>query len=156
MFFCGVDTQNWQDVDDNFRPIFPHIREKTYIHRAINKYNNGRSLIQLWWISFQAPDTVSISPESRNFFNDFDIFMTSPGRTADIGQNPKGALYTRKYSACALLPKIKISQIDPRILSIMARKVAPFLGHFLHLNVRITFILNAMQFQSISWRAQCH
>ena len=58
--------------------------------------------------------------------------MTSPGRTADSGQNPKGALYTRKYSACALLPEIKIPQIDPRILSIMARKVAPFFGHFLH------------------------
>ena len=76
--------------------------------------------------------------------------MTSSGRTADRVQNPKGELYTRKYSACALLPKIKISQIDPRILSIMARKVAPFLGNFLHLNVIITFILNAMQFQSIS------
>ena len=76
--------------------------------------------------------------------------MTSPGPTVDIGQYQKGALYTRKYSACVLLLKIKISQIDPRILSIMARKVGTILGHFLHLNVRITFILNAMQFQSIS------
>ena len=69
---------------------------------------------------------VSIPPESRNFFNEYDIFMTSPGRTADMGQIPKGALHTRKYSACALLPKIKILQIDPRILSIMTRKVATF------------------------------
>ena len=52
--------------------------------------------------------------------------MTLPGRTADMGQSQKGALYKRKYSACALLPKVKISQIDPRILSIMIRKVATF------------------------------
>ena len=123
---CGVDTQNWQDVDDNFRPIFPPIRENTYIHRAIYKYNNGRSPIQLWWISFQASDTVISSSESRDFFKDFDIFMTSHGCTADIGQKQKGALYTRKYSAYALLHKIKISQNDPRILSIMIRKVATF------------------------------
>ena len=71
-------------------------------------------------------------PKVGTFFNDFDIFMTSPGRTVDIGQYQKGALYTRKYSACVLLPKIKISQIDPRILLIIARKVATFLGHFLH------------------------
>ena len=129
---CGVDTQNWQDVDDNFRPIFPHIREKTYTHRAIYKYNNGRSLIRLWWKLFQAPDTVSISPESRDFFNDIDIFMTSPGRRADMGQRQKGALHTRNYSACALLPKIKTSQIDPRILSIMTGKVVTFLSQFLH------------------------
>ena len=58
--------------------------------------------------------------------------MTLPGRTVDIGQYQKGALYTRKYSACVLLPKIKISQIDPRILFIIARKVATFLGNFLH------------------------
>ena len=65
-------------------------------------------------------------PKVETFFKDFGIFMTSPGRRADVGQRPKGALHTRKYSACALLPKIKISQIDPRILSIMARKVATF------------------------------
>ena len=72
--------------------------------------------------------------------------MTSPGRTVGIEQYQRGAMYTRIYSACVLLPKIEISQIDPRILSIMARKVVTILGHFLHLNVRIAFILNAMQF----------
>ena len=122
----GIDTKNWQDVNDDFQPIFPYIREETYNHLEIYKYNDGRFPIHLGWISCQNPDTVSIAPESRDFFNDFDIFMTSLWRTADMGQSPKGALYTHKYSACALLPKINISQIDPRILSIMTRKVATF------------------------------
>ena len=38
-------------------------------------------------------------PKVRTFFYDFDISMTSPGRTADIRQNPNGALNARKYSA---------------------------------------------------------
>ena len=105
-----------QDGNDNFQPIFDHIREETYIHCEKYKYNDERSPIHLGWISFQHPDTVSISPESWDFSNDFDIFMTSTGRTVDIGQYQKSALYTRKYSACVLLPKIEISQIDQRIL----------------------------------------
>ena len=92
----GVDTKNWHDINDNFRPIFHRIREDTNIHRETYKYNNGHSPNQLEWISFQHSDTVSISSESWDIFNDFDIFMTSPGRTVDIGQYQKGALYTRK------------------------------------------------------------
>ena len=121
-----------QDGNDNFQPIFNHIPEETYIHCEKYKYNDERSPIQLGWISFQHPDTVSISPESLDFLNDFEFFMISPGLTVDIGLYQKGALYTRKYSACLLLPKIKISQIDPRILLIITRKVATFLGHLLH------------------------
>ena len=48
--FGGVDTKNWQDVNDNFRPIFHRIRKDTYIHHDTYKYNNGRSLIHLRWI----------------------------------------------------------------------------------------------------------
>ena len=110
-----------QDGNDNFQPIFNHIREETYIHCEKYKYNDERSPIQLGWISFQHPDTVSISPESWDFLNDFDIFMTSPGRTVDIRLYQKGALYTRKYSTCALLPKIRKSQIDLQILLTISR-----------------------------------
>ena len=54
--------------------------------------------------------------------------MTSPGRRADIGQNPNDALNARKYSACVILPKIKTSQIDPRKLLIIAGEVTTYLG----------------------------
>ena len=46
-------------------------------------------------------------PKVETFFKDFDIFMTLPGRTADMGRSPKGALYgsegmtlPRMYARC--------------------------------------------------------